>query len=179
MYMERFFEILERPQALSADDRPVLEEVIGRYPWFALPKGLLLKLSLRTGDTETADRMRRALSLGLSAGPVPEWMLEQPDGALFQQHAGRAMIDRFLTLEEKKIVPSAVENGEPVADLSAGTPPLSDGPVSETLAKIYLDQGLYERAEEIYRRLILTFPEKSVYFADAIEKIREKRTHNA
>jgi hypothetical protein len=170
---QRFFDILEHPAALTADDRAVLEEVIGKYPWFGLPKGLLLGLSLRTGDAATADRMRRALSLALSGGTVPAWMLEQPDGAAFEQHASRTMIDRFLTLDEKKIVPSEAPNGGE-ADLSAPAIPPSDGPVSETLAQIYAAQGLYERAEEIYRRLILTFPEKSVYFADAIKKIKEK-----
>jgi len=42
---------------------------------------------------------------------------------------------------------------------------------SETLARIYIEQGYLNEAKEIYSKLILRYPEKSVYFASLIEKI--------
>ena len=36
---------------------------------------------------------------------------------------------------------------------------------TETLARIYADQELYDRANEVYEKLILLYPEKSTYFA--------------
>lgn len=42
---------------------------------------------------------------------------------------------------------------------------------TEPLAQIYLDQGYKDKAKEIYSKLSLRNPEKSVYFAALIEKI--------
>ncbi len=48
-----------------------------------------------------------------------------------------------------------------------------DDIASPTLAHIYLMQGHKEKAIEIYRRLILLYPEKSHSFAAEIEKIKQ------
>ncbi len=43
---------------------------------------------------------------------------------------------------------------------------------TETLARIYFEQEFYQRAIEIYEKLILLYPEKSAYFATLIDKAR-------
>ena len=42
---------------------------------------------------------------------------------------------------------------------------------TEELAKVYLEQGYPEKAKQIYSKLSLLIPEKSIYFASLIEKI--------
>ncbi|MBC7568024.1 MAG: hypothetical protein H7223_13785 [Pedobacter sp.] len=46
--------------------------------------------------------------------------------------------------------------------------------VTETLAKIYIEQMLYDKAIQTYEKLSLKFPEKSRYFADLIQSIQKK-----
>jgi len=42
---------------------------------------------------------------------------------------------------------------------------------TETLARIFVEQGRFEEAKRIYSRLVLDIPEKSAYFASLIEKL--------
>ncbi|PKO98965.1 MAG: hypothetical protein CVU13_07510 [Bacteroidetes bacterium HGW-Bacteroidetes-8] len=45
---------------------------------------------------------------------------------------------------------------------------------TETLASIYIEQGFYKRALDVYAKLILLFPEKSSYFATLVKDIKNK-----
>lgn len=45
---------------------------------------------------------------------------------------------------------------------------------TETLAKIYLEQDYRDQAIDIYSKLSLRYPEKSVYFATLIDEIKQK-----
>ena len=45
--------------------------------------------------------------------------------------------------------------------------------VTETLANIYIDQGLYLKAIEVFKKLILKYPEKKSYFATRIEELEK------
>jgi len=45
--------------------------------------------------------------------------------------------------------------------------------VSETLAKLYVQQGYLDKAIDMYERLGLAFPDKSAFFAAEIEKLKK------
>lgn len=50
--------------------------------------------------------------------------------------------------------------------------------MTETLAKIYLEQKKYTKAIQAYEILILKYPEKSSFFADRIRNIRDLQQNN-
>ncbi len=60
------------------------------------------------------------------------------------------------------------------ASAPAKTPePADDTLLSESLAKIFIKQGRYERAYEIISNLSLNYPKKSIYFADQLRFLQK------
>ena len=82
------------------------------------------------------------------------------------------LIDRFIQAEPVMPKITASPAGD-IKDLSQENKFDKEELFSETLAKIYIKQQLYEKAIATYIKLSLKYPEKSVYFANRIEKIKE------
>ncbi len=84
------------------------------------------------------------------------------------------LIENFLNKRghQKKIVPGDDDHttGE---DFSARSVAESDDLMTETLANIHIKQKRYQKAVEIFERLRLKYPEKSVYFARRIKEMED------
>ena len=50
--------------------------------------------------------------------------------------------------------------------------------MTETLARVYLEQKKYQKAIQAYEILILKYPEKSSFFADRIKNIKILQQNN-
>ncbi|WP_439128991.1 hypothetical protein [Polaribacter sp.] len=78
------------------------------------------------------------------------------------------IIDKFIETNPK-IEP--LEKGKTIA-VPITENKQNDALMTETLAKVYLEQKKYENAIQAYRILSLKYPEKSGFFADQIKRIQ-------
>ena len=84
------------------------------------------------------------------------------------------IIDKFIETNPK-ISPVNKENNIPIS-----APVIEDKSylMTETLAKVYLEQKKYSKAIQAYEILILKYPEKSSFFADRILDIKNLQQNN-
>ncbi|MGM0376012.1 MAG: hypothetical protein ACQEQ0_04515 [Bacteroidota bacterium] len=103
-------------------------------------------------------------------GSVPSGEEKGPSGKM-------DLINNFLNNagDQKRIVPAGDddETDVPNEDIAAPFTEENEDLMTETLADIHIQQKRYHKAIEIFERLSLKYPEKSVYFARRIEEMEE------
>ena len=83
-------------------------------------------------------------------------------------------IDKFIA-SNPKIVPTEQNT---VIDISKSSRIDHNELMTETLARVYLEQKKYKNAIQAYKILILKYPEKSSFFADRIKAVEKLRKDN-
>jgi tetratricopeptide (TPR) repeat protein len=141
-----------------------VEGVIARYPWWS---GARLALARKTEAVNYDAATRLMVTLHPTA-LIPRRAIDTERLTLITTDD---LIDRFLKLGDYRIV---AEEGA-ADDLSAVKIEADDDMISEELAEIYKNQGLYSEAIAIYRKLSLLNSEKSIYFAGLIAEIEGKK----
>ncbi len=110
-----------------------------------------------------------------------EWLLHFKNSA--EKQIEESKDQRALkTMWQKEKLAAAMEEEneeipENVFEMAVNSISKEEGLVSETLAEIYIKQGKYDKAIEMYRKLSLRNPQKNVYFARKIEEaLKDKQS---
>jgi hypothetical protein len=107
-------------------------------------------------------------TVDISSEEIPSSPSTPPVNA--HQRQNMALIDKFIA-QSDKIIPSTPSDKVSDVDLSAPFSDIPDDLVSETLADIYVSQGLLDNAMQVYSKLSLLYPEKKAYFASRFATI--------
>ena len=105
-----------------------------------------------------------------------EHVEDKPDSGFVSQMYGQAIIDDFLEQGKIQIKEHADEDLQKpqISDYTSGNHEI----FTETLARIYIKQGKYDKALEIIQRLSLKYPKKNRYFADQIRYLEKLIVNN-
>ena len=153
---------------MTQDKHTKLGDIIAKYPWWS---GGRLALARQRGEGKVMEPESQLIAMLHPTALIP---LRNVDAARFTYLSPDDLIDRFLKRDEYRIV---AEEGA-ADDLAATDFDPDEEMVSEELAEIYANQGLYDEAIATYRKLSLLNSEKSVYFAGLIAKVEDKKNRN-
>jgi tetratricopeptide (TPR) repeat protein len=129
------------------------------------------ELDASPSETCTTDfSQRRSFTEWLAAGNNEKEVVKTPSLTPIVEESRKTQKKNHLDIAPKK-EPSTFFSAAAQAKQSLDYTGI---PVTETLAKIYDAQGNLPRALEAYEQLILKIPEKKVFFALQIEKLKKK-----
>jgi len=158
--MERFKEYVRTGGQSPAPESATVGSLVAEFPWFTAARVVRANVGGCCDPLLNVLKTNRALS-SLSLKPIDtERLAAVTEGEI---------IDKFLRLGDYRIVADEAADSDVVrteAELDD-----EDDIVSEELAEVYAAQGMKEDAIAIYRKLSLLNTEKSVYFAEKIEKL--------
>ena len=177
---ETFFRFIESSEIQEKEpEGSIIPEKLFIIPEIDLSgshEELSAELALLDEKRKSLDELKAIVAARLKELEEEKQQLEKGLEVPKKQLSRKELIDKFIA-ENPSISKPKAEFYNPISVAQNSITDKGDI-VSETLAKIYFQQGYFEKAISIYEKLILNFPEKSIYFAAQIEKVKESQTNN-
>ena len=101
---------------------------------------------------------------------------ENPSEVDFEKQKKNKLIDTFIQTNPK--IPPIKQDATPINIVLEPSNADNSYLMTETLARVYLEQKKYQKAIQAYEILILKYPEKSSFFADRILDIKNLQQNN-
>ena len=157
-----------------------------------------IKEATNNNDTISENKSESVIELGKPIDFTPnekhsfqEWLQLSRTQPIDRSIENNSKTFEDSTEEERKkkaaLIDKFIETNPKIAPIKPGTAPApqfelnsSDNThlMTETLARVYLEQKKYQKAIQAYEILILKYPEKSSFFADHISEIRNLQNNN-
>ena len=194
--------ILKNPHKISESEAILIDELVKEFPYFQAARAIQLKnhknldsfqFEKILSKTAIYTSNRRILFDFIehnfladninSKNSKTQKVLKKTESKTFVnwlEQVNLVPIDRsneFLTIEKfiskkPKLSIKSIEEPE-IQEDNESLEIIKESLVTETLAKLYVEQENYEKAIQTYKILILKFPEKNSYFASAIKKLKK------
>lgn len=188
--------VLEEKQTVSEEiePNPETEVILGESDESPLPQNItqaekILDPALfdNKGIPETEETPEKQLELGKplhfnknERHSFSEWLQlthqkpierdKESDKTTLQKRKKFELLDKFIE-SSPKIVPN--QDMEAKVNIKQSTKLDSSELMTETLAKVYLEQKKFKKAIQAYKILSLKYPEKSGFFADRINAVKK------
>lgn len=180
-------DIVEEAEVSKETEEPVvakrqLDELETNLVVEAISDSIEKEVTPELITTEKPVALAVIATAGLSS--FSQWMLKRNEEVGFTSEPSsfattevasespQELIDRFIQtspkITPKKVADYSTEN------LAKESLVEDESLITETMARIYAQQGKVEKARRAYRLLGLKYPEKSVYFAAQLKKLGKK-----
>ena len=194
---ESFLKILKEFDPSDQLTSSVLKEILNAYPFFQTASAYYLKsLKVQRKDSFNEILPKTAI-LTYNRSILRKWIYEKEANKInkkVDKIEKYSFLDWFDVINESEsnldfkidLIDKFIMNSPKINIKKEYKPDLEiipeskikDDLITETLAKIYIDQKKYNKAIKAYNILSLKYPKKSSFFADQIERIKNLKKNN-
>jgi len=194
---ESFLKILKEFDPSDQLTSSVLKEILNAYPFFQTASAYYLKsLKVQRKDSFNEILPKTAI-LTYNRSILRKWIYEKEANKInkkVDKIEKYSFLDWFDVINESEsnldykidLIDKFIKNSPKINIKKEYKPDLEiipeskikDDLITETLAKIYIDQKKYNKAIKAYNILSLKYPKKSSFFADQIERIKNLKKNN-
>ena len=194
---DSFSKILKEFDPSDSSTSTVLKGVLNTYPFFQSASAYYLKTLKVQGKESFNELLPKTAILTHNRNILRNWIYEKEEDKINNKvdkiekysfldwfdviNESESNLDYKIDLIDKFIKNSPKINIDEEYKSDVEIIPeskIKDDLITETLAKIYIDQKKYNKAIKAYRILSLKYPKKSSFFADQIERIKNLKKNN-